>query len=220
MKIIALGAILGNLEPIKLIREEIVQSDLVLLTGNITNYGGWNEAKTTIEILKMLNPNILAVMGSVDTKAVLDFLEYEDISIHGIGRIIENVGIYGVGGGNRTLFNRPTELNERDINKLLHDGYQSVKDCEFIILVSHIPSLNSKLDETARGDHVGSKTIRSFIFKNQPKVLLSSSAYGGAKLDRFGMSYIASPGPLKMGGYVIIDTNSETNSVEVKKTCI
>ncbi|MDH4128189.1 MAG: metallophosphoesterase [Spirochaetota bacterium] len=216
MKIIVLGDIQMNLDPVRYIRDDIINSDLVLLTGGITSRGGWIEAQKVIEIITLLNPNILAIMGSVDTPGVLSYLESRGISLHGRGKIVNNIGFYGVGGGNRTMFERPFEYSEKDINEFLERGYNHIKKCNFIIMLSHVAPYNSLLDTTAKNEHVGSRVIRSFIFKHPPKLLLSSQIHGGIHLDRLGTSILASPGPLNKGGYLIIDTD-ETDFLKVKK---
>ena len=83
-------------------------------------------------------------------------------------------------------------------------------------MLSHVAPFNSLLDKTSRNEHVGSRAVRSFIFRHQPKVLLSSQIHGGIHVDRLGSTIIASPGPLIEGEYLIIDTD-EGDFLQVKK---
>ncbi len=216
MKIIAFSNVQMNLDPIKVIRDEVINSDLILLIGTITRQGTWIEAKKVVDILRLLNPNIYGVMGSFDSETVQDFLESKGLSLHGQGRKLENVGFYGLGAGNRTLFHRPSEIGEKEISLRLEEGYHQVNDSEFIILVSHTSPYNSKLDEIAMEKHVGSRVIRSFIFKHPPNIFLSSSVDRMARSDRFGMTYLASPGPFETGDYIIIDTEAQDHHLMIK----
>ncbi len=216
MKIIAFSNVQMHLDPIKEIRDEVINSDLILLIGNITRQGTWIEAKKVVDILKLLNPNIYGVMGSFDSETVQDFLESEGLSLHGQGRKVKNIGFYGLGAGNRTLFHRPFEIGEKEVSLRLEEGYRQIQDPETIILVSHTSPYNSKLDEISMAKHVGSRMIRSFIFKHPPNIFLSSSVDRIARSDRFGMTYLASPGPFETGDYLVIDTEDKDHHLIIK----
>ncbi len=205
MKIVVLGDIHSNLDVIKDIRDDLVEAECIILTGNITRHGDWLDAKRIIERLMILNPRILAVMGRNDNKTVLEYLKNKKISIHGQGRAVNHVGIYGVGGGNVSLFSSAIEYSGKEQSDFLYNGYKDVKDCQFFIIVSHTPPYNTRLDMTSQNEHVGSRALRSFIFKYTPNVFVSSNVHGGAIIDRYGPTYLASPGPLDKGGFIVIN---------------
>ncbi|MDH5680418.1 MAG: hypothetical protein OEZ36_02435 [Spirochaetota bacterium] len=215
MKIIAISHIQMNLDPIKLIRDEVTSADLVLLSGNLTLNGSWGEIHKLIEMLKILNPNILAVMGNQDSKEVLEYLSLKDLSLHGRGKVINNIGFYGLGGSNQTLFQRPLEYTEKSINGLLSKGIDGVGNSDYTILVASQGPQGTKLDTSLGGYHVGSRTLRSFIFKYPPRVLVSAPIFESASSDRLGPTVLASPEPFKLGGYVVIDTSLD-HPVEIK----
>ncbi len=197
-------------------RDDIISADLLLFTGSLTKKGGWVEAKKVIELFTMLNKNILAIMGSHDTPAVLGFIESSGHSIHGRGKIIGDVGIFGIGGGNKTLFKRSIEWSEREIQNFMETGYQDVKDCKQILMLCHTAPSGTKLDETYQNLHVGSKSIRSFIFKYSPTFVVSASYQENSQLDRLGNSYLASAGLFSKGNYLYIDTENTENPVTLK----
>ncbi len=205
MKIVVIGDIHNSFDLIKPMREDLVSADLILLTGSITVYGGRAEAERVIGPLRLVNPNVMAVIGRLDNESVLEYIELKDISLHGRAKIIDGLGIYGIGGGRISLFRNPSEFSEREFSELLNEAYNYVKDVKYTILLSHTPPINTKLDRTARGEHIGSKAIRSFIFKYPPNILISDQMQGMPKKDLFGITNIISPGNLESGGYLIID---------------
>jgi Icc-related predicted phosphoesterase len=211
MKIIVIGDIHNNLNLVKQMRDDLVEADLILLTGSITVYGDRVDGERVIGQLRLINPNLLAVIGRLDNESVLEYIESEGISLHGMAKVIGNLGIYGVGGGRISLFRNPSEFSEREFSELLAEAYNHVKDCKYTILLSHTPPINTNLDKTVMGEHIGSKAIRSFIFKHPPNILLSNQMQGMLEKDRFGITNIISPGSLESGGYLLIDFSDGFN---------
>ena len=101
MRIIAFGDIhedSGNLSPLK---NELESADLVIATGDLTNYNGKKEAEKVIEEIMKYNENILAQLGNLDQPEVNDYLDEKGINLHRNGFIRDDIGIFGVGGSNR-----------------------------------------------------------------------------------------------------------------------
>lgn len=209
MKIIVLADLDMHLEPVKYMRQDIIESDLVVLLGNLTHQGTWQDCKKMIDILVQLNPNILALPGSQDDASIVHYLDSVGKSIHGKGMILENVGVYGIGGGNRSLFKRRYEIRESEMIHGLEDGLETVKDCEFVMMVCFTPPYNTHLDETPQDFHVGSRAIRSFIFRHPPDIFISSPIQRIAQVDRLGATRLVSPPSFREGHYLIVDTEGE-----------
>lgn len=209
MKIIVLANLDMHLEPVKYMRQDIIDSDLVVLIGNLTHQGDWLHCKKIIEILVQLNPNILAIPGSQDDASVVTYLESISKSIHGKGMILDHIGVFGVGAGNRSLFRRRFEISETAMIKGLENGLETVRDCEFLMLVCFTPPYNTHLDETVQDFHVGSRAIRSFIFRHPPDIFISSPIQTTAQVDRLGPTRLVSPPSFRDGNYLIVDTKAE-----------
>ena len=204
MKIIAISDIHMDLSNLPKIYDEVSSADLLIVTGDFTNYGGKREALNILEPLKKVNPNILAVHGNLDKPEVLELLEEEGISIHGKGVVLKNglVGIFGVGGSNKTPFNTPSEYSEAEIKQLLMQGYTQVKDAKIKIMVPHMPPANTKLDVIKGGMHVGSEAVRSFITTYSPNLVLTGHIHEARGEDSIGLTKIINIGPFREGGYV------------------
>ncbi len=81
------------------------QADLVILTGDLTNFGSRPEVKQVLDQVMTYNPNVLAQVGNIDHFEINDYLEQLNINLHGQGRLAQGrVCVIGVGGSNRTPF--------------------------------------------------------------------------------------------------------------------
>src|SRR5210317_566749 len=109
MKIIAAGDI--HMDPGDVTNIPGIDSaDHIIITGDITNYGSSLDAEVVLNRLLRINSSIMGVAGNLDQHDVTRYLEDIGISLHGRGRIIESLGIMGLGGSNYTPFNTPYEL--------------------------------------------------------------------------------------------------------------
>lgn len=210
MKVIAISDIHEHLDTIKLIYNDIKNADVLVISGDITIYGNSRSAVKVISNIRRINNNILAVIGNLDDESVLKYLESENISIHGRGCQIDNVGFFGVGGSNKTPFNTPTEYSEETIKEILSKGYEMVKDAEVKIMVTHMPPFNTKCDLTASGQHVGSTAVRKFITQNLPHINLTGHIHESKNVDTVGRTKIINTGLFEEGGYAYFDTSDSS----------
>ncbi len=204
MKIAAFGDIHNSVEPIRSL--PLNEFDLVIITGDLTNFGGRDDAMAILDTVRQATKNILAVPGNLDHPPVLELLEELDISIHGKGKIInERIGIFGCGGSNLTPFNTPIEFSEEKLLELLHQAYEHVQDANLHILVSHTPPKDSGLDRISSGANVGSQVVREFIEEVQPALCLTGHIHEAKGETELGKTKVINPGMLKDGGWIEID---------------
>ena len=166
--------------------------DLVILGGDITNFGGYEDVE---DILSQFNSlPLFAVFGNCDNKGVNRFLEEKGISID--GRCVEFRGltICGVGGGNKSPFFTPQEFSEDEFREKLNSIKKITNKSDFI-LVSHTPPYGTKVDKVLLGMHVGSKEIRKFVEEHQPLMVLSGHIHEARGVDRIGKTILLNPGP-------------------------
>ncbi len=216
MKIISFGDIhedFSNLIPLK---NELKSADLVIVTGDLTNFNGRKEAEKVIEEIMRYNENILAQLGNLDQPEVNDYLTEKGINLHRNGFIRDDVGIFGVGGSNPTPFNTPTEFSEDEIEAFLLDGIDKVRHAKFKIMVPHMPPKDTKIDIISAGAHVGSQSVRDFILKHKPDISLSGHIHEARGSDKIGNTVVFNAGMFREGGYVIITKTSEGLSAELK----
>ena len=216
MKIISFGDIhedFSNLIPLK---NELGNADLVIVTGDLTNFNGRKEAEKVIEAIMKYNENVLAQLGNLDQPEVNDYLTEKDINLHRNGFIRDDIGIFGVGGSNPTPFNTPTEFSEVEIETFLHEGIDKVKDTKFKIMVPHMPPKGTRIDIISAGVHVGSQSVRDFILKYKPDISLSGHIHEARGSDTIESTLVFNAGMFREGGYVVITKTPEGLSAELK----
>ena len=202
MKIAAFGDIHNSIGAID--KVPLDRFDLVIITGDLTNFGGRDDARKILDAVQSKVENILAVPGNLDHPPVLDLLEELDMSIHGKGKILEGIGFFGCGGSNVTPFNTPIEFSEEELLSLLKKAHEHVKDARLHILVSHTPPKDSGLDRIGSGAHVGSQAVREFIEETQPALCLTGHIHEAKGEATIGATKVINPGMLQDGGWIEI----------------
>jgi uncharacterized protein len=215
MRIIAFGDIHMATDPLENI-PGIQDADLLLLNGDLTNYGSKKEAKLVLNDILTYNTNILALLGNLDNYDINEYLDQLDINLHGKAYLFQNkVCLIGVGGSNITPFKTPTEYSEEELGELLKEAHAQAK--EFIalaeplvktkiptVLVSHTPPEGTKLDRIRNGQHVGSTAVRTYIEKYQPSLCITGHIHEGKGEDSIGDTHIINHGMFRHNGWVDI----------------
>src|SRR5437879_12887102 len=100
MKIVSFGDVhmaTGNLARMSQVMRD---TDLIIVSGDLTNFGGEAEASKVIGEVRAACPKVLAVPGNLDQPEVFPYLDREGIALHGKGVVIDSIGIVGSGGSN------------------------------------------------------------------------------------------------------------------------
>jgi hypothetical protein len=194
MKIMALADIHSRLDYPRSVIEELRAVDLVIIAGDITNFGDHDEAKRVIEGISRHNANVLAVPGNCDRSGVARALNDYGMNLHATGRIVNDVTLMGVGGCNKTPFHTPTEYTEKEMERLLGE-FRRRPEMSKYILVTHAPPHKTKLDRMFIGFHVGSKAIRGFIEHFEPDLVICGHIHEAQGVDRIGKTVVLNPGP-------------------------
>lgn len=215
MRIIAFGDIhmsLGDFAKIP----DISSADLIILTGDLTNYGSRHDAREVLNQVLAVNPHVLAQVGNLDEFEINDYLDALNMNIHGQARLFRRgVCLMGCGGSNPTPFNTPTEFSEKELSRALDQAYLQARNyIELaeplehhqipLILVSHTPPLDTALDLLPDGSHVGSLAVRSFIERSQPPLCLTGHIHEAKGSDHIGETLILNPGMISKGGWIEI----------------
>src|SRR5713101_8549953 len=163
MKIISFGDVHMATRNLDRMGEVMRDCDLVILSGDLTNFGGVDDARKVITDVRRACPSVLALPGNLDKREVIPFLENEGIALHGKGLVIDGIGIFGCGGSNITPFGTPTELTEDEIYEKLCAGYDMVRNARPLLMICHTPPFETKCDRIMSGVAVGSTAARRFI---------------------------------------------------------
>ena len=218
MKILAIGDIHMSVDNINHI-EFAKDADLIVINGDLTNYGTTRDAKNVLDDVMAVNPNVLVQYGNLDKPEINSYLEGLGINLHNQARLLKNrVCLFGVGGSNLTPFSTPVEFTEDEIATLLENGHdQAVRYIQLaepiekikipLILVSHTPPLNTTTDQLRSGDHVGSEAVRDYIEECQPDLCIAGHIHEARGCDHIGKTAICNPGMFRDGGWLEIHIN-------------
>lgn len=177
----------------------------VIITGDLTNHSPVGAIEKVWNTIYRKNKNILAQLGNMDRKNVTDFLKKKGANLHCETReLAQGIKIMGVGCSITTPFGTPSEISEEEMASYLEETYAALGNYEQLILVVHDSPFNTKLDIIGNGMHVGSKSVRKFIEKHQPDIVLCGHIHEASGEDCINESRIFNPGMASGGGYVVV----------------
>jgi len=192
--------------------------NIMILCGDITNFGTEQQARSLLSPLSRLNVPALFVPGNCDPPSLININLGNIRCIHGSGFIYDDFAFIGVGGSPKTPFNTPLEMDEGEISGVLRkclkdlgDGINGFRT----ILISHAPPKNTRLDMASLGGHVGSISVRSFIEEYKPILTLCGHIHEAKGIDSIGSTLIVNPGPSKHGNCAIINISEGGINVEL-----
>jgi uncharacterized protein len=214
VKIISFGDVHMATRNLERMGDILRDTDLIIVSGDLTNFGGIADAGKVLADVTKACPHVLALPGNLDRREVTPFLESEGVALHGKGVVVDGVAIFGCGGSNITPFNTPTELTEDEIYETLRRGHAVVQNRRPLLMVCHAPPYQTKCDRIVGGKPVGSMAARRFIEEVQPDLCISGHIHESAATDRIGNTIIVNAGPFKGGGYV--DVRADGARLEAK----
>ena len=210
MKILHFSDIHGEGKYIDLAAEIIKNSDIIVITGDISKHGNPGSAQNIISAIQKYNKNVLAVHGNWDVEGVMDILNNCKCNIHSSGKIINGIGFFGLGGSSPTPMKTPTEYSEDEIYDYLNTGFNMVKNSFVKVLLSHAPPYKTT-DRTFLGMQGGSKSVRKFIEENHIDLCLSGHIHESSGVKILNSCIVANPGSFKKGKYISIEIKSDRN---------
>lgn len=215
MVIIALADIHGHVGYLPTISKELGPANLVIVAGDLTHFGGRDEAKRILSALRESNPHILAVPGNCDRQGVDDYLTTENVNLSCNCITIDGIDFVGMGGSLPCPGKTPNELGEDEFDICLREPEKEIRSSRRVVLVTHQPAKNTLVD--AVGDrHAGSSAIADFIVRNEPILAISGHIHEAAGIDRIGPTTLVNPGPFSRGSYAYIEINEKVNKIEIR----
>lgn len=208
MKILAISDIHCNTKAFAKMSLPITNSDLIIISGDLTRSGSAAEALDVLSYIERYNRNILAVHGNIDRLEVLNVLEDKGYNIHGKCKIINDIAFFGVGGSSPTPVNTATEYTESEIADFLKRGYEKISNSIKNILITHAPPKGIR-DRTFLGLRGGSRSIKEFLKNHSIDLCLSGHIHEAYGIEKFNSTIVANPGSFKKGKYLSIEINSD-----------
>ena len=204
MRIVSITDLHGRSDALRAILGDAGAPDILLLGGDITNFGSASEAERLVRLAQEMSPIVLAVAGNCDSVTIDQRLLDLGVGLHGLGHRFENVGIHGLSAippWKRGMY----QLTEDELAAAIERGYAAIRQSEHRVLLAHVPPKNTKTDRTFLWIHAGSEAIRSFIDREQPSLVFCGHIHEGRGLERIGQTTVCNCGLGARGEYAIAD---------------
>lgn len=180
--------------------------DLVILAGDITNFGPAELGEEILNEISSFGAPVLTIPGNCDPAGIYGKIDNSNaINIHGRSVVIKNIGICGFGGSNPTPFNTPLEFEEFQIYDEAKKAMEEIKDQKVTLFVTHAPPQGTKADLIPSGAHVGSEAIRQVIEEFQPSLNICGHIHEARATDEIGNTKVVNPGELSQGFACLIN---------------
>ncbi len=192
--------------------------DLVLILGDITDFGPLDFVETFINKLYEYDVDVIALPGNCDPNGICNAINDVAFCLHNNIVAYGDAILFGYGGSNPTPFNTPGETDDDHIYSAVYDllaNYDYVYNSEVPkvrILATHAPPFNTEADKVSNGEHVGSSGIQKSIHEFEPEINLCGHIHEAKSLSKIGKTTdVANPGMLKDNGAVLIDIKDGSN---------
>ena len=212
MKIIALADIHGGLGYLPDAAADLAAADLILIAGDITNFGGKSQAKHIISELRKCNQNILAVTGNCDSPKTGSYLAAEGINVYCNCIEFNSVNFVGLAGSVDDSQPQLGDSMEEHFANALAKIETETAGMDPLVLITHQPARGTAVD--SRGG--GSNAIYDFIERRQPILAVSGHIHESAGKDTIGNTILVNPGPFHDGSYATLEiNNAKVENVEI-----
>jgi len=104
-------------------------------------------------------------------------------------------------------------VTEEELKGLLERNLSELTVDDRVVLVSHMPPANTSVDVTYSGRHIGSSSIREFIERVRPILVLCGHVHEAPGIDRIGETIIVNPGPARDGRCAIANLDEDCKVV-------
>lgn len=169
--------------------------DLVLVTGDITNFGPLDYAR---DLFAVLPDRSYGIPGNCDPLEIVPLMEQLGVNLHGRKVEVEGETLIGFGGSSPTPFHTPFELSEDTIHRELRPLMEPRA-----ILATHAPA-RGHVDTVRGGSHAGSRAVESLVADFAPKALLSGHIHEARGVES-GETTFVNPGPAYDGNAAVVD---------------
>ena len=220
MIVIALSDIHGSLRFLNEqspIAADLRAADIVVISGDITNFGGDADVHHIISELKKYNPNVFAVAGNCDPAPVDKYLKNSSTNLN--CNCIEQEGFSLIGTGGEMACQRHAQgaSIEQSLTICSKHVYEQVPENAKVIFVSHYPPNGTAVDDVGGDQHAGSTAIRNFVLQYQPMLTITGHIHDAVGVDTLGETTLVNPGSFKQGSYAVITINDKVKNVEIKR---
>jgi Icc-related predicted phosphoesterase len=215
MNILLLSDLHGEADRISRLRHEAEAADMLLIAGDITNFGGRAEAARVLETCSSLGLPLFLVHGNCDTAEAVRFIGSQEGALHLASRLFSGVRLAGIGGSLPGPVQTPSTLDEEDFEKELK-GLEIPRDGTPLIFISHQPPHGTCADKVMKIRHIGSTAVARWSEKAEPLVHICGHIHESVCVGRMGKTVLVNPGSFRDGRYAVVRITGGKAEAELK----
>jgi len=209
MRILLLSDLHGDHGPLLRLLAERRDFELVLIAGDLTEFGGEREAREILAPLRASGLPLAAVSGNCDREGVRLWLEEAGLSAEGRCLTLDGLRIAGAGGGLHRHGLTPFEPTEDELEANLEGALGSCTgEGRPLLVLTHTPPNGTALDRRGNS-HVGSHAFRSILASRVPLLWVSGHIHEARSLSVLGATTLVNPGSLREGFFATADLEVE-----------
>jgi uncharacterized protein len=217
MQLLFLSDVHGAVEFLPHVVAQARRADLVLVGGDLTNFGGAREAEAVLTPLVQVYGEVRAVPGNTDGPEVLAYLEAHGQSLDGRGESFDEVEVYGCGGSGPTPLRGLIERPESDLHARLEAGARTVPGRAPRVVLTHAPPHGTALDRMFAGLHVGSTALRNHLLTHRPTLSLAGHVHEAIGREIVGTTLSVNAGAFAAGHFAEISLTDGTPAVTLRR---
>jgi Icc-related predicted phosphoesterase len=197
MRVLLFGDLHGDAEATRRMATQLEEVEYGFCLGDIVSFGrGLPQALNLLDV----GTELYVLPGNHETEEDMrrgcgehSHLHY----FHGQHVALETATFAGLGGGVEARFGMPFELSEDAASGLL----KRFSKLPNLILISHTPPYDTAVDLAQGDQHIGARSIRSFVLKAKPAAVYSGHVHEAeGKIDSLGITRLRAVGRV---GYML-----------------
>ena len=193
IRILAAGDLHGDIAQAEKLaqRSEDENIDIVILTGDITHFGG--PAEGLIGPFAKRNKKVFLIPGNHENVETINLLAdlYGVKNLHGYYAIVGDIALFGCGGA--TKVGPILRLYEEEVKYLLGRSHKEIKDFKRKIMITHEHPAGSIIDKIIPNS--GSQSIREAVDQFKPDFVLCGHIHEAAGIEeKIGLTTVINVG--------------------------
>jgi len=189
--------------------------DIVLLGGDITNFGSPADAERLVRRVQAAGAPLLAVAGNCDSAEIEECLVGLGVSLFRRGEVRRGVGFHGLSAMPPWL-RHMYQFPEDELAAHLAEGYAAIEGAQRHVVLSHTPPHGCKVDRTFLFRHVGSKALRTFVDEHQPDLVVCGHIHEARGVERIGRTLVVNCGSGAAGYYAVLELGQQI-TVDIRR---
>lgn len=190
MKLLVFSDVHGNRRALE--RLMAMDADYYFCAGDLVSWGrGLDDMG---EVLRKRGERMYVIPGNHESpEQITEFCsKFGFHDFHGATLEIDGFHVIGLGCSNPTPFGTPGEYTEEELERRLH-AFDGLKP---MIAICHVPPFGTMLDRITNLKHAGSKSMREFVRREQPRYFFSGHIHEAAGAsDKLGETSGMNVGP-------------------------